>query len=347
MTQTLFRTIHRLSRMPGSGSLASLRLTLLLLTAIFACREAQGQTDPQFTQYWALPSYYNPGAAGQTDFIRIRGAARLQWLGIHNAPRSFAGTADMPLQLFGKRFGIGASVTQESLGLFSNLTAGLQAAYTFRFGKKCTLSAGLQAGLFNSKFKGSETYIPEGDDYHQTTDPYIPTQDLTGTAFDLGAGIWFNHPLVSLGLSGMHLLKPSVSMRQEGSTETSAQEYKTEVGRMMYFTGIGNIGIKNSLFVLQPSLLIRTDFSMFQAEITARATYNRFIFAALGYRLNDAVSISAGVEIKNFFLGYAYDYPLSAIGKASSGSHELVAGYQLKLDLSGKNRNSHRSVRLM
>ena len=54
-----------------------------------------------------------------------------------------------------------------------------------------------------------------------------------------------------------------------------------------------------------------------------------------------------GAEFKNFFLGYAYDYPTSAINKASSGSHELVAGYQLKLDFSGKNRNKHRSIRIM
>jgi len=52
-------------------------------------------------------------------------------------------------------------------------------------------------------------------------------------------------------------------------------------------------------------------------------------------------------EYKNFFLGYSYEYPLSAIAKASSGSHEIVAGYQLKLDFSQKNKNRHRSIRIM
>ena len=54
-----------------------------------------------------------------------------------------------------------------------------------------------------------------------------------------------------------------------------------------------------------------------------------------------------GVNFKNFYLGYSYDYPLSAIGKVSSGSHEIVAGYQLKLDFSGKNKHKHRSIRIM
>lgn len=305
------------------------------------------QTDPQFTQYWALPSYYNPAAAGESDFVRIRGAARLQWLGIKHAPRTFAGTADMPLKIGNKRIGLGATVTSESLGLFSNFLAGVQANYRFTFKNKTYLSAGVQLGFFNSKFRGTDVYIPDGDDYHTSNDPAIPNQDLAGTAFDLGAGAWYVHPLFSVGISGQHLMKPSVTMQQEGSDAGGAQEYKTEVGRMAYLMAIGNIPLKNTLFVLQPSLLLKSDFQMFMAEVTARATYNRFLFASLGYRLNDAISVSVGAEFKNFFVGYAYDYPLSAIGKVSSGSHELVAGYSLKLDLSGKNKNRHRAVRIM
>ncbi len=324
-----------------------LRLFILVAMVTVLRIPVYCQSDPQFNQYWALPSYYNPAAAGESDFVRVRGAARLQWLGIKHAPKSFAVTGDMPLKLFGKRLGIGATVTSESLGLFSNIMAGVQANYRFTFKNKTFIAAGLQLGFFNSKFKGTEVYIPDGDDYHTTNDPAIPTQDLTGNAFDLGLGAWYVHPLFSVGISGQHLLKPSVTMQQEGSDTGGAQEYKTELGRMAYLMAIGNIALKNTLFVLQPSLLLKSDFQMFMAEITARATYNRFLFASLGYRLNDAISISAGVEFKNFFVGYAYEYPLSAIGKVSSGSHELVAGYSLKLDLSGKNKNRHRAVRIM
>lgn len=320
---------------------------LAVLGCLSCALSSWAQTDPQFTQYWALPSYYNPAAAGETDFVRIRGAARLQWIGVKHAPRSFALTGDMPLKLFNKRIGLGATATSESLGLFSNITAGLQANYRFTFKNKTYLSAGMQLGLFNTKFKGTEVYIPEGSDYHNPNDPSIPNQDLAGTALDLGVGAWYVHPMFRVGISGQHLLKPSVTLQQEGSDSQGAQEYKTEVGRMAYLMAIGNIPLKNTLFVLQPSLLLKSDFKMFTGEITARATYNKFLFASLGYRLNDGISISAGVEIKNIFVGYAYEYPLSAIGKVSSGSHELVAGYSLKLDLSGKNKNRHRAVRIM
>ncbi len=70
-------------------------------------------------------------------------------------------------------------------------------------------------------------------------------------------------------------------------------------------------------------------------------------FGGIAYRWDDAISVNLGAEFKNVLLGYAYDIPTSRILKASSGSHEIVVGYRLKLDFSGKNRNKHRSIRLM
>ena len=94
-------------------------------------------------------------------------------------------------------------------------------------------------------------------------------------------------------------------------------------------------------------MLLRTDFSMIQAEVTARVRYNKFLSGGVAYRWKDAVTLQIGAEYKKLFLGYSYDYPLSAISKASSGSHEILAGYSLKLNLSGKNKNKHKSIRIM
>lgn len=320
-------------------------ITVAMILILIA-NNANAQTDAQLTQYWAVPSYYNPAASGASDYLRIRGGTRLQWLGIENAPKSFFATGDMPLVLMKKRIGLGVNLMQESLGLFSNLSVNVQASYKLKLFKG-ELSIGLQAGFFNQKFKGSEVVLPDDDDYHEGTDEAVPTQDLTGNAFDFSAGVFYTHKLFWVGISGLHLLEPSVSMSIEGSENSESQEYETSIGRMLYFMGGSNIQIKNTLFELQPSLMVKTDFNMFTAEITARARYNKFLSFGVGYRWKDAVSVMVGAEIKNFFLGYAYDYPISAIAKASSGSHEIMAGYQLKLDFSGKNKNKHRSIRIM
>lgn len=323
-----------------------LHIFVAILMLLLAVSESKAQSDLMFSQYWAVPAYYNPAATGQIDFVRIRGGARMQWLGIENAPKSFMMTADSPFKVGKKRIGAGVNMTQESMGLFSNLLINVQGSYKLKF-LKGELSIGVQGGYYNSRFRGSEVYIPEGDDYHQPDDEAIPKTDLTGNAFDLSAGLLYTHKYFNIGLSGLHLMQPTVHLNTEGEQSAEVAQYETKLARQFYLTACGNIEIKNSLFQLQPSLMLNTDLKDFGGELTMRATYRKLAWAGLGYRYKDAVSIMAGVEFKNFFIGYCYDYPTSAIAKASSGSHELVAGYQLKLDFSNKNKNKHRSIRIM
>lgn len=305
------------------------------------------QNDAQFTQYWAVPTYYNPAASGSVDFVRIRGGAKLQWLGIENAPKSFVGTADMPVKLGKKhRLGVGAVFNQESIGLYRNLEISAQLSYRFNF-LKGVWSVGIQPGYYNTKFKGSEVYIPEDDDYHNPNDPDLPTTDVSGNVFDLSAGVSYTHKYFTIGASVLHLLQPTVTMDDSGGSDSETIEFQAVVPRQAYFTAESNIPLKNSLFSLQPSLLVRTDFNNFTAEVTMRATYNKFISFGVGYRYKEALSAMIAAEFKNFFIGYAYDYPMSAISKASSGSHELVVGYMVKLNLGDKNKNKQRSIRIM
>ena len=318
----------------------------LSLFSIFTPIEICAQADMIFTQHWALPTLYNPARSGDTDFLRIAGGARLQWIGVHNAPKSFTAAGDMPFAIGKKRIGAGVTFSQESLGLFSNLLVSAQGSYRFKI-LGGVLAAGLQVGYYNSRFRGSDVYIPGDDDYHQPTDPSIPNQDLSGNAVDFTVGVNYTHKFFHVGVAAAHITSPTITLEREGSESNESQRYETSLPRTLYFDADGNITLENSLFQLQPSLLAATDFKAFSAEISLTAKYNKFISAGLGYRWKDALSIMIGAEFKNFFLGYAFDYPLSAISRASSGSHEIVAGYRLKLDLSGKNKNRHRSIRIM
>lgn len=321
-------------------------LAALIVGMLFTALSAKAQNDLLLTQSWAVPSFYNPAATGLSDFVKIRGGARLQWIGIDNAPRTFLATADSPLKIGKQRIGLGVNFSQESLGLFSNMLINIQGSYKLKF-LKGELSIGVQAGYYNSAFKGSEVYLPEGDDYHQTVDEAIPTQDLTGSSFDLSAGIHYSHKWFNIGISGLHLLDPTVRLNSEGNENSETAQYETKLTRRLYFTADSNIPLKNTLFELQPSVLVASDFKTVNAQAALRARYNKFLSFGVGYTYQNAVSVMIGAEFKNFFLGYSYDYPLSAISKASSGSHEIIAGYQLKLDFSGANKHKHRSIRIM
>lgn len=308
---------------------------------------AKAQTDAQFSQYYEVTQFYNPASVGTTDNIAIRAGSRMQWVGIDNAPVSFIGVANMPMKFGKKRIGLGVVVDTEKYGLFNSLSIGADAAYKFRkFGGEW--SVGLSIGMYDQRFRGSEVELPDDDDYHQGADDAIPTQDIHGTALDLSAGIWYTRPNVWVGLSATHLTSPTITMKSEGTENTEQLiNYEFNAARTLYLMGGCNIPVKNTLFEVMPSALVKTDFTFFSGEANLRARYNKFLIFGVGYRWNDAVTATVAAEIKEFFVGYAFDYSTSAIAKASSGSHEVFLGYSMKLDLSDKNKNKHKSVRIM
>ncbi len=323
-------------------------IAAIILTAVL---RLHAQTDAQFTQYYEVPSFYNPAAIGQSDNLRIRGGARLQWIGIDNAPQTFAGVADMPVKIGSKRIGVGLMMNQESQGLYKSLNIDAQTGYKFRkFGGEWTVGLGI--GLYDQSFKGTEVYIPDDDDYHQSTDQGIPTSDIHGTGLDLAAGIFYRHRLFYAGISCTHINNPTVTMTSESGGgdaggENVERKFSFTAHRTLYFMSGCNIPIKNTLFEIVPSLMVKSDFTFTTAEVTARARYRKFISFGIGYRWKDAVTATIGAEIKNFYIGYSFDYATTAINRASSGSHELFVGYSMKLDLGEKNKNRHKSVRLM
>ncbi len=322
---------------------AGIKSLLILLVAVSHVLDTHAQVDAQYTQYWAVPGYYNPAAIGNADYIRVTLGSRAQWTGIRHAPLSFIGSADMPFMFMNKRWATGLVLQQQSMGLYSNINVGAQLAYKQKM-LGGTLSAGIQAGLVNEKFDGTKIIVPEGDEAHDASDDAIPKVAVTGNALDLNAGVFFLHKKFWVGLSATHLTQPSVELKAEGNEEDI---YEFQQGRVYYFMAGSNIPIKNTLFEVQPSVLAKTDTKFFQGEATVRVRYNKFISGGIGYRYKDAVSIMIGAELKNFFLGYSYDYATSAISKASYGSHEVFLNYNVKLNLGEKNKNKHKSIRLM
>lgn len=134
--------------------------------------------------------------------------------------------------------------------------------------------------------------------------------------------------------------RPTSLNRQSHSTEN----YESSITRAYYFIAGGNIPLRNALYEVQPSMMVKTTFQMTQAELTLRLRYNRFIWGGLAYRWNEAIIFMAGCEFKNFLLGYSYDYSTSAIQKASSGTMKYLS-LQHETRLSKGKKNKHKSIR--
>jgi len=311
--------------------------------AVVVALGANAQSDVAFSHFWVGPGYYNPAAAGELNAIRLTLGSRMQWVDFKHAPMNFYLTADMPYKLFGQRLGAGVKAEFERIGLYTNTRIGAQLAWKRKLGKNKYLSVGVQPGVFSQTFRGKEVIMPE-DDAHQGNDEAIPKQDVSGTAFDANVGVFFSHPRYWASVAVTHVTSPGIELKV---SREAIDYYEFKVSRGYYFMGGGNIPINNTLFEVQPSAMFAMTQNVWAAQIAAMLRYNRMFNIGVGYRHKDAVTAFIGVNLKDAYIGYAYDYPISAISKATFGSHEVFVTYNVKLENREKNKNKQKSVRLM
>jgi len=297
----------------------------------------------QFNQYFNAMGYYNPAYAGKTGDLNVRALYRLQWLGAFNnrAPKTMFVAADMPWKFGKSQSGIGIVVLSETVGMETSLYASAQYAYKKKIGKGI-LSVGLQAGLINYAFDGTQVYIPDSED-HQQEDEAISEVEKDAMGLDVAAGLFYSTEKYYIGIGGLHLLKPTLNL-DENMDRTIERGYN--------FTAGYNIQMKNPLIELQPSVFVQTNLQMVSADVSMRGVYNKMYNGGIGARFSDKGMINNailffGATLKDFQAGYAYEFPISAISKVSVGSHELMIIYRLKLDKPKGNKNRHKSIRFL
>lgn len=314
------------------------RYLLSILLLIISITSMRAQYDSQLSQYFMALGYYNPAYAGVTGDLNLLALSRLQYVGIEGAPKSFFINADMPLKIGKTNHGVGLVAFTESIGLFHNTHVNLQYAYKQKlFGG--TLSVGLQLGLANLSFNGEEVYYPSSG-YHQEADEAIPETQESGKGFDMNVGLYYSHKKFYVGLGVTHINQAEVQI------DDYSYMYLTSTYNLV---GGYNIRFENPLYELQPSVFLKTDMQVFQADITARLVYNDMFNGGFSWRVNESVVLLLGAKFGRFKVGYAYDFPIIAapLLKATSGSHELVVSYQLKLKKSKSGKNRHKSVRIL
>ncbi len=294
---------------------------------------AHAQYDVSFSHYWAMEPSFNPAAVGKEDKLNIAAAYALQLAGFENNPNTMYAAADMPFYALNNYHGVGLQFMNDAIGLFSHKRFGLQYAYQPRlWGGK--LSLGVQATMLSETFDGSKLELED------TSDPAFTSSSISGTAFDLSAGIYYLHRNWYVGFSVLHLNAPTVELGEKNELAVSST---------YYLTGGYNIRMKNPFLSIHTSFLGRTDGVAYRADVSGRLMYNhekRVMYAGVSYSPTNSVTVLLGGNVHGVMLGYSYEIYTSAIS-LGNGSHELFVGYQTDLNLFKKGRNLHKSVRFL
>lgn len=290
---------------------------LVFLSLLFiAFTSAKAQQDAMFSQYMFNDLYNTPGFAGSGNKIDATLISRQQWVGFDGAPQTNLFTIQSPIDLFGKKHGVGLTLLQDKLGPDKDFRANLVYAYHLDLWGG-DLGLGTNFGIYNKSLNGGDL---KGTD---TNDSSIPKSEESNMAFDLSLGAYYKNDKLYAGLSVSHILNPKIK-QSSGSAIT--------LDRHVFLTGGYEIPLSNPAFELNPSVMIKTDFASYQATVNAKVTYNKKFWGGAGYRYQDAFIFMAGVELaNNVRVGYAYDLNISKLKAYNGGSHEIMLNYSFTI----------------
>ena len=248
---------------------------------LLSVTKTSAQYDVSFSHFWDMEPYYNPAAAGKENKLNVAAAYAMSFTGFENNPKSMYIGADMPIYFLKKYHGVGVSLLNDQIGLFTHQRLALQYAYKQKlFGG--TLSIGLQLGFISEKFDGSKV------DVEDSSDPALTKSDVNGSAMDLAAGIYYTHGSWYVGVSAQHINAPLVEL---GETN------ELQIDRTIYLTGGYNIKLRNPFLTIHPSALIRTDGSSYRADIAGLLVYTndkKMLYGGVAYSPSNSVTAHIG-----------------------------------------------------
>lgn len=293
---------------------------ILLAFTFFFLFPLKGWTQ-QVTQYsqWSYNQFsINPALAGVKRCLDLRTAVRAQWLGFEGAPMSGLVTVNAPLKMRNNRkidlfHGLGGKIEQDFFGPFNNFSMSVAYALHFPLGKTSAthrLSFGASAGIQQFGFDQSNATTIDAD-------PAVAQSANHLLAPLLGFGVWYYTENFYVGAAIDQLAKNK--WKEVGYLSRFRLHTKIQAGTKFSF---------ENKFSLLPGLLLRIPpAGPASMDINLMVDYNNVFQFGLGYRTVDAVIGFLKVNIKQFTVGYSFDYITSSIRGGNFHSHEISIQY--------------------
>jgi type IX secretion system PorP/SprF family membrane protein len=296
---------------------------LLFLLCLVARQQSYGQSEPQYSQYMYNRLLFNPAYSGSRDVAEFNGLYRTQYVGLSERASSteYLGF-NMPL--FKISSGIGLTATNDMIGYLRTTNVKVDYSYhkKLRIG---SLGIGVGVGFTQTGLLGSLLRTPSGGPGGvDRSDPSVPAGNVNGISPDFSAGIYLNNDRYFLGVALDHIY-----------SITALQNTQVNYTRDLLFMGGYDIQAAK-YFSIMPSVLVKTDFTEVQTDLSFTMKIHNNILTGIalrGYDLSslDAVIFYAGVQIKAFRFVYSYDVNTSYLNGFNTGSHEISLAYDLRL----------------
>jgi type IX secretion system PorP/SprF family membrane protein len=291
-----------------------------------------GQQLPVYSQYMMSKFLINPAVAGSEGYTAFNLTSRKQWLGIKDAPLTFAASGQTRLMKSSSssrgrsstsgghpsgmgRVGLGGYIFNDRHGLVSR--SGLQLTYAYHIPfDRSQLSFGLSGTFWQFRLdRASARLFNPDDELFNSMDNalFIPDANL---------GIYYSDERYFVGFSAAQLFQSTFKFGGKGYDEF-------KLHRHFYLMGGYNFMASDKIAV-EPTMLIKTTNQWnIQMDLTANVYFIENYWAGISYRTPSTLVLMGGVKVDKFYFGYAFDFSFNSIMYHSYGSHEILIALKL------------------
>ena len=283
---------------------------ILIITILLISVVGFSQQMPQTNVYGYNKYAINPAYAGASGCTEINFSHLNQWVKIEGAPLTSLLSANTRV---GKSLGVGGQILIDKIGMLQQVSGLGSVSYGYTFANVHKVRAGLSLGFNQYRLDPSSAIV------FDPNDPIVTGGNQSAGTVNTEIGFTYNWNNLEIAMASKQLIQAYSNFGYDGLNGYGLKRHAT-----MYASY--NVDI-NDKWTVKPSLFAKGTSNGYQLDINGDAIYKNFIYAGLGYRTRVGLIARAGVNIQDlFFVGYAYETPMSNIAGYSAGSHEFMLG---------------------
>lgn len=300
--------------------MANLGKLLLFMACLPTVTSAQQL--PQYTMYMANNYVLNPAVAGIESYVDLKLAARSQWVGIEDAPKTLYATVHSRLPAKNvngsrNRIAIGGKLFADKTGPITLSSAEFTAAYHLPMNERYHLSFGVGAGINYSQLDINKIELKD------PSDPIYQTLDVGRITPATSAGLWLYSENLYIGIAAQNLLENDVGF--------SAASDGSLLGMRRHYFATAGYRFQWGDFYLTPSTMFKfVSPAPFAYDVNLKGQFSDVLWAGITWRHQDGMAAMAGFFISSTLnVAYSYDFINSDLNRHSRGSHEIILGINI------------------
>jgi len=285
---------------------------VIAIAISFVSLTSTAQQTPQSNVYGYNKYSINPAYVGSSACTEINFSHLNQWVKVDGAPLTSMVSVNSRV---GKSIGLGGQLLIDKIGMLQQVSGLGTISYGLNFGEH-SLRLGVSVG-YNQYRVNPSTAIA-----FDNQDPIVNGGLQSAGAINTEIGLAYVWKNLELAIASKQLLQTYSNFGYNNLQGYGLRRHLS--GLIGYRIGI------NDKWSVKPSVWTKGTNNGYQLDINADVNYKDLFFGGIGYRTKVGLIGRVGMNIqKLFFIGYAYEAPMSNIASYSSGSHEVILGLRL------------------